>query len=63
MTGTHDIDQGWITDVRKTGAKIVPRIIFEIHQKILTNLLENEESIKVKLKETLKIFRESISRK
>lgn len=50
VTGTHDIDQGWMTDVRKTGAKIVPRIIFEIHQKILTNLLEKEESIKVKLK-------------
>ena len=63
VTGTHDIDQGWMTDVRKTGAKIVPRIIFEIHQKILTSLLENEESIKVKLREMLKVFSISISRK
>jgi len=31
MEGGHDIDQGWITDVRKGGehVKIVPRVLFE----------------------------------
>ena len=27
--GVHDLDQGWIKDVRKHGAKIVPRLLFD----------------------------------
>ena len=27
--GAHDIDKGWMADVRKKGTKIVPRILFE----------------------------------
>ena len=27
--GVHDLDQGWIIDVRKHGAKIVPRLLFD----------------------------------
>ena len=27
--GAHDLDQGWIKDVRKHGAKVVPRLLFD----------------------------------
>jgi len=27
--GAHDIDQGWVHDVRKRGCKVVPRILFD----------------------------------
>ena len=27
--GTHDVDKGWMEDVRKKGGKIVPRILFD----------------------------------
>lgn len=27
--GTHDVDQGWIQEVRKQGAKVVPRVLFD----------------------------------
>ena len=27
--GAHDVDQGWIEDVRRTGGKVVPRILFD----------------------------------
>lgn len=27
--GTHDVDQGWIQEVRKQGARIVPRVLFD----------------------------------
>ncbi|KAF0298692.1 Chitinase domain-containing protein 1 [Amphibalanus amphitrite] len=33
ITGTHDVDAGWVADVRKTGAardvKVIPRLLFE----------------------------------
>jgi chitinase domain-containing protein 1 len=31
MEGTHDIDQGWVSDVRRAGSgvKIVPRVLLE----------------------------------
>jgi chitinase domain-containing protein 1 len=27
--GAHDVDKGWMADVRNKGAKIVPRLLFE----------------------------------
>lgn len=42
ITGGHDIDQGWIQEVRDTGAKIVPRIIFEIDARSLAIIFKNE---------------------
>jgi chitinase domain-containing protein 1 len=27
--GAHDVDKGWMAEVQKKGAKIVPRILFE----------------------------------
>ena len=35
-------------EVRETGAKIVPRIIFELHPQTMKQLLSDEESIKVR---------------
>ncbi|XP_022687170.1 chitinase domain-containing protein 1-like isoform X2 [Varroa jacobsoni] len=29
ISGRHDIDSGWIRDVRDTGAKMLPRVLFE----------------------------------
>jgi chitinase domain-containing protein 1 len=46
--GTHDVDQGWVEEVRATGAKVVPRIIVEIRPDVLKNLLSDEDSIKVR---------------
>ena len=46
VTGTHDVDQGWMEEVRATGAKVVPRVIFEIHQNTLAQLIADEDSIK-----------------
>ena len=42
IKGDHDIDQGWIQEVRDTGAKIVPRIIFEIDARSLAIMFKNE---------------------
>ena len=27
--GTHDVDKGWMKDVKKKGGKIIPRILFD----------------------------------
>ena len=27
--GAHDLDEGWIKEVRRHGAKIVPRLLFD----------------------------------
>jgi len=48
VTGTHDVDRGWMEEVRATGAKVVPRVIFEIHPTTLKQMLSDESSIKVK---------------
>ena len=29
LGGAHDVDLGWIKEVRKHGAKIVPRVLFD----------------------------------
>ena len=48
IQGEHDVDRGWISEVKSTGAKVVPRLIFEKWSpKILKQLLENEQIIKV----------------
>jgi len=47
IQGEHDVDRGWISEVKSTGAKVVPRLIFEKWSpKILKQLLENEQIIK-----------------
>ena len=44
IQGEHDVDRGWISEVKSTGAKVVPRLIFEKWSpKILKQLLENEK--------------------
>ena len=30
LKGTHDVDSGWMKEVRDTGAKIVPRVANQI---------------------------------
>ena len=48
IQGEHDVDRGWISEVKSTGAKVVPRLIFEKWSpKILKQLLENEQIIMV----------------
>ena len=48
IQGEHDVDLGWISEVKSTGAKVVPRLIFEKWSpKILKQLLENEQIIMV----------------
>jgi len=42
IKGDHDIDQGWIQEVRDTGAQIVPRIIFEIDARSLAIMFKSE---------------------
>ena len=27
--GAHDVDQGWVAEVRRKGGKVVPRILFD----------------------------------
>ena len=49
VQGEHDVDRGWISEVKSTGAKVVPRLIFEKWSpKILKQLLENEKIIMVR---------------
>ena len=51
IQGEHDVDRGWISEVKSTGAKVVPRLIFEKWSpKILKQLLENEKIITVSFK-------------
>lgn len=48
IQGEHDVDRSWISEVKSTGAKVVPRLIFEKWSpKILKQLLENEQIIMV----------------
>ena len=48
IQGEHDVDLGWISEVKSTGAKVVPRLIFEkFRPQILKQLLENEQIITV----------------
>ena len=52
VNGQHDVDKGWIKEVKATGAKVDPRIIFEgFHQKILKQIMRTETLAKVKLSE------------
>lgn len=50
ILGEHDVDRDWISEVKATGAKVVPRLIFEKwNPKILKQLLENEKVLIVSI--------------
>ena len=64
IQGEHDVDRGWISEVKSTGAKVVPRLIFEKWSpKILKQLLENEQIIKVSFWTWYDLVGHSISKK
>ena len=49
INGQHDVDKGWIDEVKATGAKIVPRVIFEgFDPKILKQIMRTETLAKVR---------------
>ena len=47
--GEHDVDKGWMEDVRKKGAKIVPRILFDkwTGQHFMTLFQQKEKQVEL----------------